>query len=161
MAGPSVGTAKANPINRAQRDRCADIGIDLPGHSILEPNPLAWVPSSFQQITRRHACLVHANDTFRRQICASILQKQKMTSCTRLLAFDVAILRTDSSSVEARGLDKKREWIEREVIREAVSEQAKPTILCDISELLTLLWTLVFEPEHILKMMNHLMNEHG
>ena len=79
----------------------------------------------------------------------------------RLLAFDVAKLRTDSSSVEARGLYKKREWIEREVIREAVSEQAKPTILRDISELLTLLWTLVFEPEHILKMMNHLMNEHG
>src|SRR6516164_7034587 len=64
-------------------------------------------------------------------------------------------------SVEARGLYKKREWIEREVIREIVSEQAKPTILRDVSELLTLLWTLVFEAKHILKMMNQLMNEHG
>ena len=157
MAGPGVGTAKASPINRAQRDRYVDIGIDLPAHSILGPIPLAWVPSSFQQITRRHAWFVHANDPFRRQICA----RKKCVLHAHLLAFDVATLRTDSSSVEARGLYKKREWIEREVIREAVSEQAKPAILRDISELLTLLWTLVFEPEHILKMMNHLMNEHG
>jgi hypothetical protein len=64
-------------------------------------------------------------------------------------------------SVEALGLYKKGEWIEREVVRKTVPEQAKPTILRDIGELLTLLWTLVFEPEHILKMMNHLMNEHG
>jgi hypothetical protein len=64
-------------------------------------------------------------------------------------------------SVEARGLYKKREWIEREVACETVSEQAQPTILRDVSELLTLLWTLVFEAKHILKMMNHLMNEHG
>jgi hypothetical protein len=158
MVGPSVGTAKASPINRAQRDRYVDIGIDFPAHSILEPIPFAWVPSSFQQITRRHAWLVHANDPFRRQICASA---NNSVLHARLLAFDVATLRTDSSSVKARGLYKKREWIEREVIREAMSEQAKPAILRDISELLTLLWTLVFEPEHILKMMNHLMNEHG
>ena len=64
-------------------------------------------------------------------------------------------------SVEARGLYKKREWIEREVACETVSEQAQPTILRDVSELLTLLWTLVFEAKHILKMMNHLMDEDG
>ena len=153
MAGPSVGTAKASPINRAQRDRCVDIGIDLPAHSILEPIPLAWVPSSFQQITRRHAWLVHANESF----SATDLRQHSAKNgvlIARLLAFDVATLRTDSSSVEARGLYKKREWIEREVIRQTVSEQAKPTILRDVSELLTLLWTLVFEAKHILKMMN-------
>src|SRR6478736_4713867 len=96
MASPSVGTAKASPINRAQRHRCVDIGIDLPAHSILEPIPLAWVPSSFQQITRRHAWLVHANDPFRRQICAEHSAK-KCVLHARLLAFDVATLRTDSS----------------------------------------------------------------
>src|SRR5215475_8658189 len=41
-----------------------------------------------------------------------------------------------------------------------MSEQAQPAVLRKISKLLTLLRTLVFEPEHILKMMNHLMNEH-
>jgi hypothetical protein len=46
-------------------------------------------------------------------------------------------------------------------LSKTVSEQAKPALLHEISELLTLLWTLVFEPKHILEMMNHLMNEHG
>jgi hypothetical protein len=160
MVGPSVGTAKASPVNRVQRDRRVDIEFDPPAQNILKPIPLACAPSSFQQITRRHAWLVRANGPF----LATDLRQHSAKSGVlhaRLLAFDVATLRTDSSSVEARGLYKKREWIEREVVRKTVPEQAKPTILRDISELLTLLWTLVFEPEHILKMMNHLMNEHG
>src|SRR6516162_3023413 len=125
MAGPSVGTAKASPVNRAQPDRRVDIEFDPLPHDILKPIPLPRAPSSFNKSPA---------DMFGPSV---------------------------QRSVEALGLYKKREWIEREVIREAVSEQAKPTILRDISELLTLLWTLVFEPEHILKMMNHLMNEHG
>jgi len=64
-------------------------------------------------------------------------------------------------SVEARCLHKKGKRIEREVIRETVSEQAKPTILRDIGEPLTLLWALVFETKQILKMMNHLMDKNG
>jgi len=43
-------------------------------------------------------------------------------------------LRTNPCSVEAGCLYKKGKWIEREVIRETVSEQAKPTILRDIGE---------------------------
>jgi hypothetical protein len=38
-------------------------------------------------------------------------------------------------------------------------EKAEPTILRDIGELLALLWTLMFEPKDILKMMDHLMNQ--
>jgi hypothetical protein len=47
------------------------------------------------------------------------------------------------------------------VALETVSKLSEPSILSDIGKLLTLLWALVFEPQHILKMMNHLMNEHG
>jgi|SRR6516165_2164703 len=71
----------------------------------------------------RHAWLVHANESF----SATDLRQHSAKNgvlIARLLAFDVATLRTDSSSVEARGLYKKREWIEREVIREA----ARPAI---------------------------------
>ena len=42
-----------------------------------------------------------------------------------------------------------------------LKRESEPALLSDIGKLLTLLWALVFEPEHILKMMNHLMNEHG
>jgi hypothetical protein len=51
--------------------------------------------------------------------------------------------------------------IKIKVALKAVSEQAKPALLHEIGKLLTLLWTLVFEPKHILKMMNHLMDEDG
>jgi hypothetical protein len=47
------------------------------------------------------------------------------------------------------------------VALETVSKLSKPAVLSDIGKLLTLLWALVFEPEHILRVMNHLMNEHG
>jgi ABC-type uncharacterized transport system substrate-binding protein len=42
MVGPSAGTAKASPVNRVQRDRRVDIGIDLRAHNILKPIPLPW-----------------------------------------------------------------------------------------------------------------------
>jgi len=41
MDGPSVGTAKASPVNRAQCDRRGDIEIDPPAHNI--PGPNGWV----------------------------------------------------------------------------------------------------------------------
>jgi len=41
MVGPSVGTAKASPVNRAQRNRHVDIEIDSPAHNISGPN--GWV----------------------------------------------------------------------------------------------------------------------
>ena len=75
----------------------------------------------------------------------------------RVLAF--AILEQILGSVEAASFYQKGKWIERKLVRETVSEQAEPTILCDIGELLTLLWAFVFKTKHILKMMNHLMNE--
>ena len=64
-------------------------------------------------------------------------------------------------SVEAASFYQEGKWIEREVGRETVSEQAEPALLREISKLLTLLWTLVFERKHILKMMNQLMDEDG
>jgi hypothetical protein len=73
--------------------------------------------------------------------------------------FDNRNIADNPCSVKAPCLHKKGKRIEREVIRETVSEQAKPTILRDIRELLTLLWALVFETKQILKMMNHLMDE--
>jgi hypothetical protein len=75
------------------------------------------------------------------------------------LFFETPMSAAESCSVEARCLYKQGKWIEREIVRETVFEQAKPTILRDIGELLTLLWALVFEAKHILNMMNHLMNE--
>jgi len=42
-----------------------------------------------------------------------------------------------------------------------VSRQAEPALLREKSKLLTLLWALVFERKHILKMMNQLMDEDG
>ena len=44
---------------------------------------------------------------------------------------------------------------------ESVPELSEPAILSDIGKLLTLLHALVFEPEHILKVMHDLMDEHG
>jgi hypothetical protein len=85
------------------------------------------------------------------QICAEHSAKKE--------SLDVATLRTNPWSVEARDLYKEGKWIEREVVRETVPKQAEPTILRYIGELLTLLWALVFEAKHILKMMNHLMDE--
>src|SRR5215467_5164992 len=41
MDGPSVGTAKASPVNKAQCDRRGDIEIDPPAHNISGPN--GWV----------------------------------------------------------------------------------------------------------------------
>ena len=79
--------------------------------------------------------------------------EQIFSTCT------LASIKDESLSVEARCLYQKGKWIERKIVRETVSEQAEPTILRDIGELLTLLWALVFETKHILKMMNHLMNE--
>src|SRR6266478_5399552 len=75
--------------------------------------------------------------------------------------FDNRNIADSPCSLEARCLHKKGKRIEREVNRETVSEQAEPALLREISKLLTLLWTLVFEPKHILKMMNHLMDEDG
>jgi hypothetical protein len=100
--------------------------------------------------------LVHANDPFRRQICAEHSAKEWRESLivlhARLLAFDIATLRTNPCLVEARCLYKKKgKRIEREVDRETVSELAQPTILRYVGELLTLLWALVFEAKHILK----------
>src|SRR5258706_15635032 len=68
--------------------------------------------------------------------------------------FDNRNIADSPCSLEARCLHKKGKRIEREVIRETVSEQAEPALLREISKLLTLLWALVFEPKHILKMMN-------
>jgi hypothetical protein len=39
MVGLSVATAKASPVNRAQRDRRVD--IEIPAHNISDPN--GWV----------------------------------------------------------------------------------------------------------------------
>jgi hypothetical protein len=39
MVGPIVGTAKASPVNRAQRDSRVDIEIDPPAHNIFEIEP--------------------------------------------------------------------------------------------------------------------------
>jgi hypothetical protein len=37
MVGPSVGTAKASPVNSAQCDRRVHIEIDPPAHNISGP----------------------------------------------------------------------------------------------------------------------------
>jgi hypothetical protein len=63
--------------------------------------------------------------------------------------------------VEAFCFHQQRKRIDVKVTLETVSEKTEPAVLSDIGKLLTLLRALVFEPEHILKMMNHLMNEHG
>ena len=47
------------------------------------------------------------------------------------------------------------------VALETVSKLSEPSVLSDIGKLLTLLHALVFEPEHILKVMHDLMDEHG
>src|SRR5215469_9182278 len=47
MVGPSGGTAKVSPVNRAQRDRHVDIEIDPLAHNILKPIPLAWAAFKF------------------------------------------------------------------------------------------------------------------
>jgi hypothetical protein len=51
--------------------------------------------------------------------------------------------------------------IKIKVALETVSEQAEPALLGEIGKLLTLLWALVFERKHILKMMHHFMHEDG
>jgi hypothetical protein len=150
--------------NRVQRDRRVDIEIGPPAHNILKPIPL---PVGAFKFSTNHppTCLglVHANDPFRRQICAEHSAKEWRESLivlhVHLLAFDIATLRTNPCLVEARCLYKKGKRIEREVVREIVSELAQPTILRDVGELLTLLRALVFDAKHILKMMNHLVNE--
>src|SRR5262249_49567348 len=62
-------------------------------------------------------------------------------------------------SVEAGRFHQQRKWIEAEIVRETLPEKAQPTILRDIGELLALLRALMLETKHILKMMDHLMNQ--
>jgi hypothetical protein len=63
----------------------------------------------------------------------------------------------DKWLVETRRFHQERKWIEPKLIRKIMSEETEPTILRDIGELFALLWTLMFEPKDILKMMDHLM----
>lgn len=65
----------------------------------------------------------------------------------------------DKWLVETRRFHQERKWIEPEILRKAMPEKAQPTILRDIGELLALLRALMLETKHILKMMDHLMNQ--
>ena len=62
-------------------------------------------------------------------------------------------------SVKAFGLYQERKRVEVKIRRQVVSEQAQPLLLGSISERFTRLRTFIFEPEHILEMMNHFMDQ--
>src|SRR6266487_3485273 len=53
-----------------------------------------------------------------------------------------------------------RKWIKIKVTFQAMSKQAEPAVLRQISKHLALLGALEFEPKHMLKMMNHLVDKH-
>src|SRR3954454_4832508 len=62
-------------------------------------------------------------------------------------------------SVKAFGLYQKRKRVEVKIRCQVVSEQAQRPILRLISERFTRLRAFVFEPEHVLEMMNHFMDQ--
>src|SRR4051812_147488 len=62
-------------------------------------------------------------------------------------------------SVKAFGLYQERKRVEVKIRRQVASEQAQPPILCSISERFTRLRTFIFEPKHILEMVNHFMDQ--
>jgi hypothetical protein len=66
MVGPSVGTAKASPVNRVQRDRRVDIEFDPLAQNILKPIPLA-------------CGLVHANEFDTRNVADDPSQQKQLS----------------------------------------------------------------------------------
>src|SRR5258708_7848489 len=65
-----------------------------------------------------------------------------------------------TASVEALRLHQNREPIQLKVMLEVASKQTEPAILCLIGKLLALLGTRKFQLSDVLKVMNHLVNQH-
>jgi hypothetical protein len=61
MVGPSVGTAKARPVNRAQRDKRVDIEIDAPAHNISGPNGWVTQRCALGEVGLRRHCMLNSS----------------------------------------------------------------------------------------------------